>query len=112
MSTDGMSGWLEILPPVLFSPVSGAVSAVTGFTIQTSAFVSSADSHVGTDWEVRTAANGAGTAAWSSANDLVGKLLKVVPALALATGQTYYLRARFRGSKFVSPWSAEIRITT
>ena len=107
----------SILPPQVTQPQDGVTGLLVtlGLNLATGPFVSTegADQHVGTDWEIRTAPNGGGTVRWSSTNNTVNLLGIVVPALTLALGQDYYVRARFRGSASgLGAWSADVHIST
>lgn len=112
--TDGISNWDRIEPPVIQAPIGGSLlNYLLGFNIQLGPFVSATNLQSATDWEIRTAPNGAGTLVFASANDLTSLLTKAVPALTLGLGQTYYIRARFRASDgTLSAWSADVVIQT
>lgn len=106
MSSDGLGYWPNITPPIITQPVASLINAVLGMTLSSTGFASATDTLASTQYEVRTAANGAGSLVYSTAGSLV-------PALTMGLGQTYYVRARFVGSTgYTSPFSADVVITT
>lgn len=114
MKLDGMSNWADVTPPAIALPLNGSfIVAALGFTITLMPIIKAIDlTHTSTDYEVRTAPNGGGAVTWSSMADTSALQLKIVPALTLAAGQTYYTRARFNTAGPSSAWSADTVVTT
>ncbi len=106
MPADLGSFWPDIWPPKYLTPTDPAnVIGATGFTITVDAFIGSALTQTGTDYEIWTSPGGTGTKLWSSYND-TGLLAKVVPALTVTAG-TRYLRTRMLAGGKVSAWSVD-----
>lgn len=96
-----------VATPVIASPIQGATGITETPTITTSAFaaIGASDTHLNTDWEIRTAANGAGTLVASNAASATDKTSWTVSAGLLSVSTTYYVRARHRGTTLgVSAW--------
>lgn len=112
--TDGMNCWPDVAPPQI-TTASGPVNSVLGFTVASGPFISSAQLLGSVDLEIRTAPKGGGTLAYSSLNNL-SVLSVIVPTgilSGLQTGQTYYLRTRFKAlNGMYSDWSADVAVTT
>ena len=105
MHNDAFACWQNILPPII-STSGGILNVLLGQTINVlSTFTSSTDTLVGLTFELRTGPNGTGTNIWSGTTGLI-------PALTMSTGQTYYLRAIYRGSINNSLPSADVVINT
>jgi len=103
MGQDGVNSWPDIEPPIILLPTDPAnVIGLTGFTITCNSFIGSALTQTGTDYEIWTLPQGAGSLLWSAYNDS-GLLLKIVPALAVSAG-TRYLRCRMRAGAKESAW--------
>lgn len=100
--------------PTFSSPLDGASTVGETPTLATSAFLVSGgtDSHQSTDWEIRTAANGAGEIAWSSVANTSNKTTIAVPPGYLQVSTVYYIRARHRSYNYGASAWAEIAITT
>ncbi len=109
-----MSNWPDVTPPVVLTPLPNSFAVIAlGLTISLLPIVKAIDlTHTSTDYEVRTGPNGGGAAAWSSMADSGALQLKIVPALTLLGGQTYYIRARFNTAGPSSAWSADTVVTT
>lgn len=90
----------SVVTPTITSPASGATGVAQAPTITTSAFatIGATDTHLSTDWEVRTAASGGGTLIWSSTNDTTNKTSVTIGSGLLAVSTTYYTRARHKGT--------------
>lgn len=108
--------WPSIKPPVITAPAAGAtgvlVAVLLGLTTDAFLARSSAATHLNTDWEVRTAANGGGSVTWSSMADATNKTSVNVPALTLTVSTTYYVRVRYRSTNLLSGWSADVQFST
>jgi hypothetical protein len=104
----------SVTAPTITSPTSGATGIGQTPTITTSAFatIGLSDSHLNTDWEVRTAASGGGTLITSSSADATNKISWTVPGNLLATSTTYYVRARHRGTTLGAGGWGESSFTT
>jgi hypothetical protein len=104
----------SIVTPTITAPTNGQTGLGATPTITTSAFatIGVADTHLNTDWEVRTAAGGAGTLVWSSLADAVNKTSIAVGAGLLVVATTYYARARHRGNALGVSGYAENSFTT
>ena len=103
----------EVVTPAITGPTSGAtgVSMSPALTSSAFAYAGAADTHAMTDWEIRTAASGGGTLAWSSLNNASNKVN--VTASGLAGYTTYYARCRHKGAAYGwSAWSADVVFTT
>lgn len=103
----------EVTTPSITSPTSGTtnVSMSPSLTSSAFAYAGAADTHAMTDWEIRTAADGGGTVAWSSTNNSTNKVN--VTASGLAGSTTYYARCRHKGTTYGwSAWSADVSFTT
>ena len=103
----------EVTKPSITSPTSGAtgVSMSPSLTSSAFAYAGAADTHAMTDWEIRTAANGGGTVAWSSTNNSTNKVN--ITASGLAGSTIYYARCRHKGTTYGwSAWSADVSFTT
>lgn len=112
------SSWPTKIPPVIEQPPSGAsgISVILGLNLALAgvALEGGVDDVTQTRWEVRTGPNGTGALVWSADNiTLLTILLGVVPALTMALGQTYYIRARQTFATLgVGPWSLDTVINT
>jgi hypothetical protein len=104
----------SVSAPTITSPSSGATGIGQTPTITTSAFatIGLSDTHLNTDWEVRTAASGGGTLITSSSADATNKTSWTVPGNLLATSTTYYVRARHRGTTLGAGGWGESSFTT
>ena len=100
--------------PVIASPIQGATGITETPTIATSAFaaIGASDTHLNTDWEIRTAANGAGTLVASNAASATDKTSWTVSAGLLSVSTTYYVRARHRGTTLGASAWGESSFTT
>ncbi len=97
-----------IAAPGITSPTSGETNIGQAPTIATGAFsyIGVSDTHLNTDWEIRTAANGGGTLIALSPADSANKTSWTIPGSLLAVATTYYARARHRGATLgASAWS-------
>lgn len=104
----------SVTAPTITSPAAGATDIAQTPTITTSAFatIGLSDTHLNTDWEVRTAASGAGTLIASSSADATNKTSWTVPGNLLTTSTTYYVRARHRGTTLGAGGWGESSFTT
>jgi hypothetical protein len=86
----------------LTAPVNNASnqSIIPTFTTAAFATTGGSDTHANTDWEIRTAASGAGTLIWASPADSTNKTSITIPANTLVPGTGYYVRARHRGTTY------------
>lgn len=103
----------QVNTPTMTSPASGSTGVSTSPSLSTSAFSTSgaADTHVSTDWEIRTADNGGGTLVWSSLDNASNKVS--ILASGLSNNSTYYARARHKGTTFgYGQWSSSVSFTT
>jgi len=100
--------------PTFSAPLDGAADVGETPTLTTSAFLVSGgtDNHQSTDWEIRTAAGGAGTLVWSSGFDATNKTSISVPPGYLLVSMPYYIRARHRSYNYGESAWAEIAVTT
>jgi len=116
MRTDGMNTWPSVFPAMLTLPLQNApVSASLGFPIVLAPVILAAGlAHTSTDYEIRTAANGAGAVAYAVNNSpsLLGIIVPIGALSGLAAGQTYYIRARIDTGIGSGAFSPDIRITT
>ena len=112
------SSWATKVPPVISKPVNGAsgLSVVLGLDLELAgaALEGGWDPPTLTRWELRTGPNGTGALVWSNDNGILGTILQgIIPALTMALGQTYYIRARQTFATLgVGPWSADVVINT
>lgn len=110
------TSYVYITTPSMVSPANNAVDVVETPTMQTGAFAvtGGTDTHLSTQWQIRTAAGTWTSPLWDSGDDTVNKTSKVVPAGVLLQGQQqYYMRARHKGTTYgYSEYSTEIKITT
>lgn len=112
------SSWVTKVPPVITKPANGAsgLSVILGLDLELAgpALEGGSDIITQTRWELRTGPNGTGALVWSADNvTLLTILLGVIPALTMALGQTYYIRARQTFQTLgVGPWSADTVINT
>ena len=98
----------SVVAPTITSPSAGQTGITETPTITTSAFsaIGLSDTHLNTDWEIRTAANGGGTLIASSMASSTNKTIWTVSAGLLSVSTTYYVRARHRGATLgASAWS-------
>ena len=104
----------SVATPSITSPTVGATGLAQTPTITTSAFatIGLSDTHLNTDWEVRTAASGGGTLISSSSADSTNKTSWTVPGNLLSTSTTYYVRARHRGTTLGAGGWGESNFTT
>jgi len=96
-------------PAVTVSNVTGttALLRTTPFSVTSGAN----DSHLNTDWEIRTTNDGAGTLIWSSMANSTNKLQ--ITGTGLPPGTTLFARARHRGTQYGnSNWSPFISFET
>ena len=112
------SSWATKVPPVIAQPPSGSsgLSVILGLNLELerAALEGGWDQPTLTRWELRTGPNGTGALVWSNDNGILGTILSgLVPALTMALGQTYYIRARQTFATLgVGPWSADAVINT
>ena len=104
----------SVSAPTITSPAAGATGVGQTPTITTSAFatIGLSDTHLNTDWEVRTASGGGGTLITSSSADATNKTSWTVPGNLLATSTVYYVRARHRGTTLGAGGWGESSFTT
>lgn len=112
------SSWATKIPPVISKPANGAsgLSVILGLDLELAATALEGgwDQPTLTRWELRTGPNGTGALVWSNDNGILGTILSgIIPALTMALGQTYYIRARQTFATLgVGPWSADVVINT
>lgn len=106
---------ISVNTPSITSPANNATGIDSNPTIVASAFAvtGGSDTHLSTDWEIRTAPNGGGAIQYSSYNNTTNKTSFVVPPTnSLSANTVYYIRARYRGTTYgYSAWT-ENKITT
>lgn len=90
----------SVAAPAITSPSAGATDIGQSPTIVTAAFATTglSDTHLDSDWEIRTAANGGGTLIASSYADGANKTSWTMPGSLLAVATTYHARSRHRGT--------------
>lgn len=103
-----------VVAPTITSPSAGQTGITETPTITTSAFsaIGLSDTHLNTDWEIRTAANGGGTLIASSMASSTNKTIWTVSAGLLSVSTTYYVRARHRGTTLGASAWGESSFTT
>lgn len=103
-----------VVAPTIISPSAGQTGITETPTITTSAFsaIGLSDTHLNTDWEIRTAANGGGTLIASSMASSTNKTIWTVSAGLLSVSTTYYVRARHRGTTLGASAWGESSFTT
>lgn len=103
-----------VAAPSITAPANGATNIGQSPTITTGAFsvIGATDTHLNTDYEIRTAAAGGGTLIASSLADSTNKLSWTMPASLLAVATTYYARARHRGTALGAGAWSEVSFTT
>lgn len=103
-----------VAAPTITAPTAGQTGLGQAPTFTTSAFASIglADTHLNSDHEVRTAANGTGTLIASSYADAVKKTSWTMPGSLLATATSYFYRTRHRGNVLGSGGWSEVNFTT
>lgn len=112
------SSWATKVPPVIKQPPNGAagLSVILGLDLELAgtALEGGWDQPTATRWELRTGPNGTGALVWSNDNGILGTILSgIIPALTMALGQTYYIRARQTFATLGDgPWSADVVINT
>ena len=104
----------SVVAPTITSPSAGQTGITETPTITTSAFsaIGLSDTHLNTDWEIRTAANGGGTLIASSMASSTNKTIWTVSAGLLSVSTTYYVRARHRGTTLGASAWGESSFTT
>ncbi|MBX9901191.1 MAG: phage tail protein [Burkholderiaceae bacterium] len=104
-----------VLKPSITSPVSGANNINDAPTITASVFAygGAADTHLSSDWQVWTGANGTGTKVFELLNSTVNKISVQVASGALAVNTQYFARTRQTGNAYAaSAWSNDVSFTT
>lgn len=104
----------SVAAPTIASPTAGQTGITETPTVTTSAFaaIGASDTHLNTDWEIRTAASGGGSLVASSMADAANKTSWTVPAGLLSVSTTYYVRARHRGTTLGASGWGESSFTT
>jgi len=103
-----------VAAPTITSTTNGATGVLETPTFSTAAFqtIGASDTHLDSDWELRTGPNGTGTLAASSLASATNKTSWSISAGLMATSTLYYLRVRHRGATLgASAWT-EISFTT
>ena len=104
----------SVAAPTITAPTSGQTNVAQAPTITTAAFatIGAADTHLNTDWEIRTAASGGGTLIASSLADASNLLSWSMPGSLLVVATTYYARVRHRGTTLGAGGWSEHAFTT
>lgn len=101
--------------PSITAPTTSATLYKTGFTVTASAFTvtGSSDTHVSTDWLISSNADGSSPIVSAlNSSDKTSHAFSSSDLNSLAYGNTYYVLARYKGSKFgYSPYSTAIQFT-
>jgi hypothetical protein len=101
--------------PVITSPTNNQVGIgeTPNLTASTFSTYGATDTHVSSDWEVWTGANGTGSLVHASLGDTVNKTSLPIPSGKLVVNTTYYPRVRYRGVNLgVTDYSAVSTFTT
>ena len=106
-------GAQSIAKPSILSPASGSVDVPLGPLLTASAFMAypdGADTHLNTDWRIRTMA---GAVVWQSLANAVNKTNIQVPDNTLPLNTQLQADVRYRGTTLpVSSWSDAVTFTT
>lgn len=106
-------GATSIATPSIVNPTQGSTNIPLGVTLTASEFATypnGADTHLSTDWRIRTMA---GAVVWESLNNLGNKTTIKVPENTLPLSTQLQVDVRYTGNTLpASAWSAPVSFTT